>query len=137
MEFSVNYVAVLVATVAAAIASAAWYSFLFAAQVNTMRAADLQIAGRAAGPPLIALSVVANLIAAFVLAVLIESIFGPEADVVDGLITAALCWLGFAMTALTVIHTFGYRHRAFVVVDGGYWLVVLLLMGVVIGAFGS
>lgn len=137
MDFSVNYVAVLVATVAAAIVSAAWYSFLFAAQVNTLRAADLQIAGRTPGPPLIALSVIANLVAAFVLAVLIESIFGAEADIVDGLLTAALCWAGFAMTALTVIHTFGFRHAGFVVVDGGQWLLVLLVMGVVIGAFGS
>jgi hypothetical protein len=37
---------------------------------------------------------------------------------------------------MTVIQTFGYRSAGFVFVDGGQWLVVLLVMGAVIGAFG-
>jgi hypothetical protein len=135
MDFSINYVAVLVATVAAAIVSAAWYSFLMAGPVNALRAGDPTIKGRQPGPPLILLSVLANLVAAFVLAVFLETLFGTP-TVADGLITAALAWLGFSATTMTVIQTFGFRAPGFLWVDGGQWLLVLLVMGVVIGAFG-
>ena len=135
MDFSVNYIAVLVATIAAAVVSAAWYSFALAAQVNALRSGDATIAGRAPGPGLIALSIIANLIAAWVLAVFLESLFG-DATIAQGLMTAGLAWLGFSVTTMTVIQTFGYRAPGFIFVDGGQWLIVLLVMGAVIGAFG-
>jgi hypothetical protein len=135
MDFSVNYLAVAVATVAAAIVSALWYSGLFAAKVNALRAGDPTIAGRTPGPGLIGLSVIANLVAAFILAVFLESLFATP-TIADGLFTAALAWLGFSATTLTVIQTFGYRASGFVLVDGGQWLAVLLVMGAVLGAFG-
>ncbi|MEQ1857854.1 MAG: DUF1761 domain-containing protein, partial [Longimicrobiales bacterium] len=135
MDFSVNFVAVLVATVATAIVSAAWYSFIMAGPVNALRAGDPTIHGRQPGPPLILLSVLANLVAAFVLAVLLESLFGSP-SIGDGLIVGALAWVGFSATTMTVIQTFGFRASGFLWVDGGQWLVVLLVMGAVIGAFG-
>lgn len=135
MDFAVNYVAVLVATAAAAIVSAAWYSFIFAGAVNALRSGDATIAGRNPGPALILLSVIANLVAAFVLAVFLETIFGTP-SVGDGLLVAALAWIGFSATTMTVVQTFGYRAPAFLLVDGLQWLVVLLVMGAVIGAFG-
>ena len=45
--------AVLVATVAAAIVSAAWYSFIMAGTVNALRAGDPTIRGRQPGPPVV------------------------------------------------------------------------------------
>jgi hypothetical protein len=135
MDFSINYVAVLVATVAAAIVSAAWYSFIMAGPVNALRAGDPTISGRQPGPPLILLSVLANLVAAFVLAVFLETLFATP-DIGNGLLVAALAWLGFSATTMTVIQTFGFRAPGFLWVDGAQWLIVLLVMGAVIGAFG-
>lgn len=134
MDFAVNYLAVSVATIAAAMLSAAWYSGIFAAQVKALRAGDLVIAGRQPGPPLIMLSVLANLIAAFVLAVLLKSIYG-DASIGEGLLVAALVWLGFSFTTMTVIQTFGFRASGFLLADGGQWLVVLAAMGAILGAF--
>ncbi|MGD9739227.1 MAG: DUF1761 domain-containing protein [Bauldia sp.] len=135
MDFAVNYLAVLVATVAAAIVSAAWYSFIFAGAVNALRAGDATIAGRTPGPPLILLSVIANLVAAFILAVFLETLFGTP-TIGNGLLVAALAWLGFSATTMTVIQTFGYRAPGFLLVDGLQWLLVLLVLGAIIGAFG-
>ena len=53
-----------------------------------------------------------------------------------GLISAALCWLGFVMTTLTVNNTFAHRDWRLLWIDGGHWLVALLLMGAIIGAMG-
>ncbi|MCW5718529.1 MAG: DUF1761 domain-containing protein [Bauldia sp.] len=135
MHFSINFVAVLAATVGAAVVSAAWYSFIMAGPVNALRAGDPTIRGRQPGPPLILLSVLANLVAAFVLAVLLESLFGTP-GIGDGLLVAALAWLGFSATTMTVIQTFGFRAPGFLWVDGAQWLIVLLVMGAVMGAFG-
>ena len=106
-----------------------------AGAVNALRAADPTISGRQPGPPLILLSVLANLIAAFVLAVFLGTLFAAP-DIGDGLIVGALAWLGFSATTMTVIQTFGFRAPGFLWVDGGQWLIVLLVMGAVIGAFG-
>jgi hypothetical protein len=35
-----------------------------------------------------------------------------------------------------VNHSFAMRPRMLLVIDGGYWLVVLALMGAIIGAMG-
>jgi hypothetical protein len=55
----------------------------------------------------------------------------------NGLISGAFCWLGFVATTLSVNYAFGQRKPALTLIDGGHWLGVLLIMGAVIGAFGS
>lgn len=55
----------------------------------------------------------------------------------NGLISGALCWFGFVATTLSVNYAFGGRATSLTIIDGGHWLGVLLLMGAVIGAFGS
>ncbi len=134
MSFSVNYLAVIVATIAAGALSALWYSVLVAGPVAALRRGDPTIARRDPGPPLIALSIVANLVAAWGMAVVIESTGGPT--IAHGLLVAAFAWLAFAMPPLTVIHTFGFRRPGFVVLDGGAWLLTFLASGAIIGAFG-
>jgi hypothetical protein len=54
-----------------------------------------------------------------------------------GLISGAFCWLGFVITTLVVNYTFAMRGWRLLLIDGGHWLVVLLLMGAIIGAMGA
>jgi hypothetical protein len=55
----------------------------------------------------------------------------------NGIISAAFCWLGFVMAAMVVNNSFAKRDWRLLWIDGGHWLVVLLLMGAIIGGIGA
>jgi hypothetical protein len=55
----------------------------------------------------------------------------------SGIISAVFCWFGFVITTLAVNYAFGGRKPMLTLIDGGHWLGVLIIMGAVIGAFGS
>jgi len=59
-----------------------------------------------------------------------------ELTIKNGVISAAFVWFGFVITTLVVNNTFGMRSAKLIVIDGGHWLAVLLLMGAIIGAWG-
>jgi hypothetical protein len=82
-----------------------------------------------------AVAIVANLGMAWVLAGLIAHM-GPV-TIRGGIISAAFVWFGFVATTLAVNYAFSGRKPMLTVIDGGHWLGVLLIMGAVIGAFGS
>ena len=134
MNFAVNYLAVIVAAIAGIALSALWYTVIFGAPVRSIRATDLQIAGRDPPPNLIPIGMIANLLAAFVLAVVIRS--SGAVNITNGLSAGARLGIGIAVPVIAVINAYGFRAPLFILYDGGEWLVALLLMGAVIGAFG-
>ena len=83
------------------------------------------------------IAIVANLVMAWVLAGIIGHLGPGQATIRNGLITGAFCWLGFVVTTLSVNYAFSQRRPALTLIDSGHWLGVLLIMGAVIGAFGS
>jgi hypothetical protein len=78
------------------------------------------------------MSFVAELVMAWTLAGLLFRI-GPL-TVQSGIISGVLCWFGFVLTTMLVNNGFAKRDRRLILIDGGHWLLVLLLMGVIIGA---
>jgi len=54
----------------------------------------------------------------------------------NGVISGAFCWLGFTIPAIVVNYTFGQRRPMLILIDGGYWLVALIVMGAIIGGLG-
>jgi hypothetical protein len=79
-------------------------------------------------------SIVANLVMAWVLAGVIGHM--GAITVRSGLISGAFVWFGFVITTMSVNYAFGGRKATLTVIDGAHWLGVLLVMGAVIGAFG-
>jgi len=77
---------------------------------------------------------IVNLIMAWVLAGVLFHI--GALSLRRGVISAALCWLGFVITTMWVNNSFARRDRRLLAIDGGYWLIALLLMGAIIGAMG-
>jgi hypothetical protein len=53
-----------------------------------------------------------------------------------GIISAFFIWLGFVATTMVVNNGFARRKPILLLIDGGHWLVVLLLMGAIIGFLG-
>ena len=133
MNFTVNYLAVIVAAIAGVAINALWYSVVLKAQVGVLRKGDATIAGRDPAPPMYAVAIIGELLMAFVLAVVLKT--AGITGVAGGLGLGALLWLGFTVNALAQVQTFGYRSRGFILVDGANWLLAALAMGAILGAW--
>jgi hypothetical protein len=135
----VNYLAIIVAAVVAWIAGAVWYMALGKAWMGAhgwaSRAEAPKRTGLAAGAPFV-ISFIAEIVMAWVLAGLIAHLGPGQLTVRNGIISAAFVWLGFVATTVTVNNAYPGKPWLLTLIDAGHWLVVLLLMGAVIGAFG-
>ena len=133
----VNYLAILIAAVAGWLAGAAWYMSLgklwVAALGKTQAEMDECRKRPYAWVPFV-LVFVTNLVMAWTLAGILGH-FGTL-TIKDGAITGALCGFGFVITTMEVNNSFARRDWRLLLIDGGHWLVVLLLMGAIIGAMG-
>ena len=130
---AVNYIAIGAAALAAWIAGSIWYGVL---GKPWMAALGWSEADRPKTMPVtpMAICFAAELVMAFMLAGLIGH-FGAI-TIKNGLITGALCWLGFIATAISVNNAFQKRSVMLTIIDSGHWLVVLVVMGAVLGWFG-
>lgn len=133
----VNYIAVLVAASVGWIFGSFWYRLLAkpwtAAQGFNAEQVRAYHGDHTAMWPLI-VSFTADLIMAWMLAGVLGHL--GELSLKNGVIAAFFIWFGFVITTLTVNNIFGMRRHRLIVIDGGHWLGVLLLMGAIIGAWG-
>jgi uncharacterized protein DUF1761 len=132
-----NYLAVVIAAIVAWLAGAGWYmilgkTWMSAAGITPEKMAEARNQPGAFLPMIYAFA--AELIMAWVLAGVLGHL-GPL-TLRSGVISAAFCWLGFVITTLLVNNSFSQRDWRLIGIDGGHWLVVLLLMGAIIGAMG-
>jgi Protein of unknown function (DUF1761) len=127
----INYLAIIVAAALGFAAGAVWYGVLGKQWMAALGLTKEQL-GRSPTPFVIA--AIAELVMAWVLAGVIAHL-GPV-TIRSGAISAFFIWLGFVATTLTVNYAYGQRKPALMVIDAGHWLAVLLVMGIVLGAFG-
>ena len=135
MSFSgVNYVAVMIAALAGFGLGAAWYMVL---SKPWMRAVGKTEVDRPRGSAQVLLFVT-TFVALFVMALMLAGIMGHLGDVTvrGGVISGFFVWLGFVITTMGVNHAYGGAKPMQTLIDGGYWLAVLMMQGAVIGAFG-
>ena len=133
----INYIAILVAAAAGWAAGAVWYMALAKPWMAAVGLTNEEIEASRQRPgaslPFI-YAFAANVIMAWVLAGLMGHL--GSVTIRSGVISGAFCWLGFVITTMLVNYSFGMRKRMLLLIDGGYWLVVLALMGAIIGAIG-
>ena len=138
MRFAgVNYLAIVIAAAVAWLAGAAWYTAFNKSWMAAlgMTPEKMQESKSQAGAYLPFVYVfIAELIMAWVLAGVLFHI--GALSLRAGVISAALCWVGFVITTMWVNNSFARRDWRLLAIDGGYWLVALLLMGAIIGAMG-
>jgi hypothetical protein len=135
----VNYLAILVAAIVAWAAGAAWYmafgkSWMAALGTTPEKMQQMRNEPGAFLPFIYAF--VADLVMAWALAGLVGHFGAGQVTIRNGIISGAFCWLGFVVTSMLVNNSFGRRDWRLLLIDGGHWLVVLVLIGAVIGAFG-
>jgi len=136
MSFAgVNYVAVIVAAVVAFFFSGIYYRALGDAWVKAIGFTNKTLDKRGMRTPLV-IAAVANLVMAWVLAGLLAHLGPGQVTLKNGLVSGAFAWLGFVVTTLAVNYAFGMRKPTLMVIDAAHWLLVLVIMGAIIGAFG-
>jgi hypothetical protein len=131
-----NYLAIVIAAVAAWLAGAGWYMALGRTWTAALGTEKMTPAGQrpAAFLPYV-YAFIAELLMAWILAGLLGHI--GALTVRGGIISAAFCWLGFVMTTMAVNNIFAGRDARLLLIDGGHWLLVLVLMGAIIGGMGT
>lgn len=137
MDFSavmsqLNYWAVLVAAVASFFLGGLWYSpALF--YKPWLRAAGLNEEQLRHGnmPKIFGVSLLLQLVAAFVLALFI----GAEADIAFGATAGFMVGAAWVVTAFGVVYLFERRPLVLLLINGGYNVVVYSLMGAILGAW--
>jgi hypothetical protein len=140
-----NFLVMLGATAAAWLFGALWYGMFgktwVEAQGTTVEAFKAKQAAStgtlAAKVPFI-LSFVAQLVMVYVLYGVMKHVAhtGPL-TIRIGLITGALIWFGFVLTAIAVNNSFSGRKTMLTAIDAGHWLGVMLILGTIVGAFAT
>ncbi|WP_421980410.1 DUF1761 domain-containing protein [Roseibium sp.] len=128
----INLLAVAVAGVASFIFGSIWYGVLGKAW---MAAAGLTEEQTKPDPVTLGLTFVCQLVMAFVFAGVIYHT--GQTSIRAGLISALMIWVGIVMTTQIINHRFQGKPWSLTLIDGGHWLGVLIVQGVVIGWFGS
>jgi hypothetical protein len=126
-----NYLAVLVAAVAAYVWGAAYYMTL---SKQWLAAVGIAQPNRSAAPFII--SFVALLAMAFVLAGSIGHLGPGNVTVKNGIISGVIIWAGFVLTTVFVNNAYPGRKYMLSIIDSIHWLGVLMIEGAVIGAMG-
>lgn len=133
-----NYLAIIIAAVTGWIFGAVWYGVLgnqWMAAIGKTRD-DLRPGGKMPALPLI-LSFAADVLMAYILAGVIAHLGPGQLTIRNGIISALFVWVGFVITTMVVNNTFAQRDRRLLLIDGGHWLFVLIIMGAIIGFFGA
>jgi hypothetical protein len=126
-----NYIAILVAAVAAFAWGAAYYM--------TLSRQWLAAVGRTEpnkSPTPFILSFVALLVMAFVLSGAIAHLGPGQVTVKNGIISGLILWAGFVLTTVFVNNAYPGRKYMLSIIDSIHWLGVLVIQGAVIGALG-
>jgi hypothetical protein len=138
MSFTgVNYLAVIIAALAGFGLGAIWYTVLAKPWMHAVGLSEAECKARNQGAGRVVPFAI-SIVALFVMAWMLAGIMGHlgQVSIRGGMISGFLVWLGFVITTMGVNHAFAGAKTTLTLIDGGYWLAVLLIQGAVIGAFG-
>jgi len=129
-----NYLAIVVAAVACFLFEAGWYSYFIQTWLNGIGRTTAQLMASGVSP---ALQYATALVSAAVIASAISCItqLTGEQTAFRGMKAAALLWLGFVLTTWSTEYIFEVRPFSLLAVNGGFWLLGMILMGAIVGAW--
>jgi hypothetical protein len=132
MNIAVNYLAVIVAAVAGFLVGWGWYTIFGKTWMDALgrRKEDCK--------PTPLPFIIAGL-ASLLMAWMLAGLMGHLADVTvrGGIISAFFVWVGFVLTTTAVNQQFHGTKPIVTIIDAGQWLAALVVMGAIIGAFGT
>ncbi|MBL4785687.1 MAG: DUF1761 domain-containing protein [Cohaesibacteraceae bacterium] len=129
-----NFISVIIAAIAGFAIGGVWYSVLGNAW---MSAVDMSAKPdkMPVGPMLAA--IIANFIMAAILSGIVTHVVnGGEWTIRSGIISGILVWVGFVITTQSVNYAFQGKKISLTIIDGGHWLLVLVVQGAILGYMG-
>lgn len=132
-HLAVNWLAVVLATIASMALGIAWYMGLSRQWLAALGKSRDQINPDDRSPYI--WSVIVQFIMAYFIALLTPKLFGST-TVANGVWCAIHMWVGFVITSMILNHRYQGQKWSLTFIDGGYLLGVLVLQGIVIGLFG-
>lgn len=132
----VNVLAVLAAAVATMFLGAIWYGPLFGKlwiKAHGYSEQDLEEMKKGMGKAY-GISFLCYLVMGVVMSLLIAAT--GWRGVAGGIHTGLLCWLGFAATIGLTAHLFSDRKPAAYLLDAGYQLAYMVVMGIILASWG-
>jgi hypothetical protein len=130
-----NYLAILIAAVAAFAWGAAYYMTLSKQWLVAAGMTKEQLDQKRSPVPFV-ISFVALLVMAWVLAGTLGHLGPGQVTIKNGIISGLFLWLGFIATTVFVNNAYPGRKYSLSVIDSIHWLGVVVVEGAVIGAFG-
>jgi Protein of unknown function (DUF1761) len=131
-DVDLNYWAVVVAALVPIALGALWYSTLFRDAWLAALGKRVEELGGSAGFGYF-VAVVAAFVMSYTLARVVH--WADADDFVSGALAGLLAWVGFVATTSAVNGIFAGRSRNLYLIDAGYHLVSLVLMGAILGAW--
>ena len=132
---SVNWLAIIVATIASMALGFGWYMALGNQWMAALNKTRDQIMGQGNQATPFIIAALMQLVMAYFLALLLPRVMGAT-TLTNGLLLGFWLWLGFVITSMIINHRYQGSKWSLTVIDGGYLLGVLLVQGIVIGLFG-
>jgi hypothetical protein len=137
--FDINYLAVLVAGIANMVVGYIWYGPLFGKMWMEGRGMDPNNRGGMGQGQSMAGLYIQQFIAALIMAYVFAHVFtgmnialDRAIDLWAGIQTGFFLWLGFALPIKYADSLWSAKKFKYVAIDLGYWLVVLVVMGIVL-----
>ena len=132
-EISINWIALLVAVIAKQVIGALWHSPMVFGKVWSAETGVSDSEMRATLPRALPIEIVGSLIAAFVLLHAVR--YAQANSVLLGAAVGFLNWLGFVATSRLGSVLFAKGSFRLYLIDAGYWLVGLVVMGAILGGW--
>lgn len=129
---AVNWLAVVLATIAGFAFGAAWYMGLSRQWMAAVGKTREQLG---VGYTPFIWSVTVEFVMAYFIALFTPALMGTI-DIGAGVATAVLCWVGFVLTSMILNHRYEGLKWSLTIIDSLHLLGVLVIHGVVIGLFG-
>jgi hypothetical protein len=129
-----NYLAIVVAAVACFLLEAGWYSYFMQTWLSGIgRTRDWLMATGLSpalqyGTALVSAAVIATAISC------VTQLTGPQ-TALRGVQAALLLWFGFVLTTWSTEYVFEVRPFSLLAVNAGFWLLGMMLMGAIVGAW--
>ncbi|MGA2652224.1 MAG: DUF1761 domain-containing protein [Terracidiphilus sp.] len=130
-----NYLAILIAAIACFLLEAAWYSYFQQAWLAGVGRTREWLMGPGALNP--AIQYGTALLAAAVMATAISCVtqLTGAQTALRGVQAGALLWLGFELSAWSTEYVFEVRPISLLGINAGFWLIGMMLMGAIVGAW--
>lgn len=134
-HLSVNWLAILIATVASMALGAIWYMALGKQWMAAIGKTREEIAEGGQATPFI-FAGVCQLIMAYFIALVTPALMNGEVTAYTGFVVGVHMWFGFILMAMIINHRYQGARWSLTAIDGGYLLGVTVVQGIIIGLFG-